>query len=34
MPIFNIKKIEFISSNGIKEDKIRNIIEDCFPVDE
>ena len=32
MPTFNIEKIEFKTKCGIKEEKIRNIIEDSFPV--
>ena len=32
MPTFNIEKLEFKTKRGIKEEKIRNIIEDSFPV--
>ena len=32
MPTFNIEKKEFITKCGIKEEEIRNIIEDSFPV--
>ena len=32
MPAFNIRKIESQIKCGIKEEKIRNIIEDSFPV--
>ena len=32
MPTFNIEKKEFETKCGIKEEEIRNIIEDSFPV--
>ena len=32
MPTFNIEKTEFKTTCGIKEEDIRNIIEDSFPV--